>query len=71
MIALYNHIDENINLMTYLDQLQRDGNMKGLIVSIVKNDGTMEAYWSSNLTFLERVGVAEVTKHDIIRKANE
>lgn len=55
------HIDSVGKLIDDLQELYNSGNVKSIVLSIVKTDGIIESWWSEE-SFLRRLGMAENLK---------
>jgi hypothetical protein len=56
------HIDAVGSIIDELTKEYRDGRIKGVLVTVVRDDGGFEISWSNNMSFLERLGLAEAAK---------
>lgn len=58
-------------LVEQINELYQCGNIKGLTVQICLNDGEFITGSSGDITFIEKLGLIESAKHDIVLQANE
>jgi hypothetical protein len=56
------HIDAVGSIIEELREKYGNGEVKGLIVTIVREDGTFELLWSNTMSYLERLGLTEAAK---------
>lgn len=59
------------NIVNELVRLKEAGMLVGLCVSAEVADGSVVAFWTKDLPFFKRVGMADVLKHDMIDFTNK